>query len=161
MSQSSGLSLEDKMALRELVERYALAADTRNPDMFGSCFTKDGVNRTPKVPESLGPTLERSGRDEIGQSILGLKRYFATMHAVVGQVIDDTDPERPTGVVACLANHVTHLNGELTNHAWSLHYHDNYVREDGAWRIAKRELYCDWIEQRPVRFLREGLDAQQ
>src|SRR5262249_12981088 len=79
MSQSSGLSLEDKMALRELVERYALAADTRNPDVFGSCFTKDGVNRTPKVPESLGPTLERNGRDEIGSSILGLKRYFATM----------------------------------------------------------------------------------
>jgi hypothetical protein len=149
------------MELRALVERYALAADTRNPEVFGSCFTKDGLNRTPKVPESLGPTLERSGREEIGQSILGLKRYYATMHAVVGQVIDDTDPDHPTGVVACLANHVTLHNGELTNHAWSLHYHDSYVREDGAWRIAKRELYCDWVEQRPVRYLREGLDAQQ
>ena len=56
---------------------------------------------------------------------------------------------------------VEHYNGELTNHAWSLHYHDSYVREDGKWCIAKRELYCDWVERRPVRFLREGLDAQQ
>ena len=155
------LTLADKIELRELVERYALAADTRNPDMFGACFAQDGVNRTPKIPESLGPTLERRGRDVIGPTILGLKKYYATMHAVVGQVIDDTDPDHPTGVVACLANHVEHHNGELTNHSWSLHYHDTYVREDGKWRIAQRELYCDWVERRPVRYLREGLDAQQ
>ena len=150
----------DRVELRALVERYAAGADRRDGEMVASCFAPDGVNVVPKVPESLAPTIVREGREAIASTIPRLARYYCTMHAVVGQVLEPGDgPDRATGVVSCLAHHVERQDGELIDLAWSLRYHDAYVRLDGEWLIARRELWCDFVERRPVRYLRTDLDT--
>lgn len=32
----------------------------------------------------------------------------------------------------------------------SLRYLDRFVKIDGAWLFAERQLYVDWVEERPL-----------
>ena len=161
MSASPTVSPLDRVELRALVETYALGADRRDGELVASVFTEDGVLFVPEVPKTLSPSIERRGRAEIARVIPGLDRYFATMHAIVGQVVTAGDgPDDATAVVSCLAHHVQRHKGELIDTAWSLRYHDTYTRASGDWLIARRELWCDFIEVRPVRHLRTELDTE-
>ena len=145
------------MALRELVERYALHVDRRALDDLVELFTPDGVLLVPRPPETLTPTFERHGRDAIRAAMGSLDRYDATLHAVVGHVvghvIDGADGSASaTGVVTCLAHHVLDDRASV----WALHYDDHYANDQGVWRFSRRALTVEWIEERPVSHLRRG-----
>lgn len=137
--------MTDQAALRALVERYAHYVDRRDGPALAELFTPDGVLVVPDVRISLSPTHEVQGRKAISDGLDVMRRFDATMHAVVGQVLE-IDGDRATGVVACLAHHVR----ESTDTVWFLNYHDTYQRIDGEWRFSRRELWVDWIEERPV-----------
>ena len=137
----------DRPGLRDLVERYALGVDRGALDDVADLFTSDGVLVVPRPPEVLTPTHERRGREAIRAAMTALDRYAATLHAVVGHVVDESDgAATATGVVTCLAHHV------MDDHSvvWALHYDDDYVQEGGRWRFSRRALTIDWIEERPV-----------
>ncbi len=140
------MTTEDRVALRELVERYALGIDRRESDVVAGLFVEDGVIVVPGVPKSLEPSVETCGREAIARAIAMVDRFVATMHAVVGHVVD-IDGDRAGGVVTCLAHHVRE---DMIDWVWALHYHDTYVREAGTWRFERRELWVDWVEERPV-----------
>ena len=132
--------------MRELVERYALGIDRRDAAGVAALFVEDGAIVVPRVPKSLEPSVETKGRDAIERAIGIVDRFVATMHAVVGQVVD-LDGDGATGVVSCIAHH---LRPDMTDWVWMLRYEDTYVREADAWRFKRRELWVDWVEERPV-----------
>jgi hypothetical protein len=144
---------DDSLALRALVERYALAVDERRVADISMLFTTDGVLAVPRPPASMEPTAERVGRAAIEEAMASLHRYVATTHAIVGHVVDGDPPSASaaTGTTTCIAHHVRQSDdGSLTNIVWGLHYRDTYVVDDGTWRFARRALSVDWIEERPV-----------
>jgi hypothetical protein len=145
------MDLSDRLALRTLVETYSLAADQRDSDRMAGCFIADGVNCVPKPPDALGPTIERRGRTAIGDAVHVLDRYPATLHAVVGQVIDDSVPGQPTGVVTAIAHHLERRDDTFVDVVWHLRYHDKYCREGSRWYFSRRDLWCDWIEEHLVK----------
>ena len=139
----------DVAALRALVERYALSVDRRELDRLVELFVPDAVLVVPRPPESLTPTIERRGQDEIRSAMARLDRYAATLHAVVGHVVDVDAAAAgvaATGVVSCLAHHVM----DDTVAVWAIHYDDEYAQTDGGWRFRRRALTVEWIEERPV-----------
>ena len=146
------MTIDERPALRDLVERYALHVDRRALDDLVELFTPDGVLVVPRPPDTLVPTHERRGRDAIRAAMGALDRYAATLHAIVGHVVDTTEgADAATGVVTCLAHHV--LDDRVV--VWGLHYDDDYVQDDGVWRFARRALTVDWIEGRPVSGVRQ------
>ena len=146
------MTVDDRLALRDLVEHYALHVDRRALDDLVELFTADGVLVVPRPPDTLTPTHERRGRDAIRTAMSALERYAFTLHAVVGHVVDAADgAHAATGVVTCLAHHV--LEDRVI--VWGLHYDDDYVQDDGVWRFARRALTVDWIEERPVSGVRQ------
>ena len=56
--------------------------------------------------------------------------------------------DRGTGETYCLAHHVT-VNGEKRRlMVASLRYSDSFVKRDGSWLFAERQLYVDWVDER-------------
>jgi ketosteroid isomerase-like protein len=139
------VTIDDRLAIRELAERYALAVDRRDGAALGALFTEDGELHIPRPPESLDPVIQTKGRDAIERGIRVMDRFAATMHAVVGHVIE-LDADRATGVVSCIAHHVR----DGKDVVWALRYHDDYTREPDGWRFTRRSLHIAFLEERPV-----------
>ncbi|TDD35053.1 nuclear transport factor 2 family protein [Actinomadura sp. KC06] len=146
-------AVADRLALGDLVARYALHADRRDIDALAALFTEDAVLVLPDAPRHLDPVRTFTGREEIAASLAALNGIPVTFHALAGQVFDaGSGPGTATGQVACVAHHISEREpGKATDLVWHTRYTDTYRLDGGAWRIARRELRIDTIETRPVR----------
>ncbi|TDC56244.1 nuclear transport factor 2 family protein [Actinomadura sp. KC345] len=147
------LGAADRIALGDLVARYALYADRREIDAMAALFTQDAVLVLPDAPGVLDPVRAFTGRAEITGTLAVLRGIPVTFHALAGEVFDaGAGPGTATGEVACVAHHLTERgDGGTSDLVWHCRYTDAYRLEDGIWRIARREQRIDSIETRPVR----------
>src|SRR5712691_6261304 len=110
--------------------------------------------RTPlrRVLEGQGsePTQGLAGREALTPVFDDLNRYQATMH-FNGQSTIALDGERATGESYCIAHHLFTEDGQRKLMVAHLRYADTFVKIDGAWLFAERNLYVDWAETRPSR----------
>jgi hypothetical protein len=65
-----------------------------------------------------------------------------------GQSTITLDGDRATGETYCIAHHLYTEGDERKLMLAFLRYGDTFVRVDGAWRFAERNLYVDWVESR-------------
>lgn len=121
------------LALRGIAERYALAADTGDGDLFAAQFTPDGLLDSPR------------GRFE-GRAALATvpallrDRYAETFHAVHNQVARRSGDEAQA-VTYCIARHFwSAVTGDLLCYEMTIRYLDHFVCETGAWRLSRRKL---------------------
>lgn len=147
------LGVVDRIALRDLVARYALLTDRRDTAALTGLFAEDAVLRLPDPPDRLDPVREFAGHGEIGGSFAALDAVPVTFHALAGEVFDaGPEPGTATGEVACVAHHITEREpGKAADLVWCLRYADAYRLDGDTWRITRRELRIDSIETRPVR----------
>jgi hypothetical protein len=141
------LSAHDRVALLDVVHRYAAAVDDRRLEEAAALFCQDGVLGTPEPPEQLDPVHEAVGRAAIQQHLTALDAIPLTFHAIVGAVFDG-DASTATGRIACVAHHVIAPDTDLV---WHLRYADSYRHDDDGWRIASRRLSIDLIETRSLK----------
>ena len=151
MSQHLTISpgeVADRLAIRELIEAYAHCADRRDGDGQMSLFTADThfvVYMNAKDPK---PSQELNSREALAPVFADLNKYAATMHFLGQSTILSLTPDKGTGEAYCLAHHLTVDGGKRSLMIAALRYHDTFVKQDGAWLFAERELYVDWIEER-------------
>lgn len=123
----------DRIALRDLVSRYALAVDSRAIDTLSGLFASDAAFR------SQNGSFRADGRDAITQEFRRqLGGLGPSFHVVHDQVID-FDPhngDRATGITTAHAE--VWREGRL--HLTAIRYHDRYVRSDARWQFAERAL---------------------
>ena len=133
----------DRSELRALVERYGVAADSRDRARFGGVFTEDGVL-------ALGGDMELKGRDMIPSILDYLDAHYPkTMH-FMGNHDVELDGDTARGMIYCRAHHLG-LDGDgATSTTMVIRYFDRYVRTDDGWLIEHRRLEFDWEEERPV-----------
>jgi hypothetical protein len=139
--------LEDRAALRALVDTYATAADTRDDDLFVSLFTPSATLTINQEGAVLGTY---SGPDGLRAATAPLDEYHATMHLVANHTCviagDSAD-----GITYCLANHLRPVDGGFENLMMVIRYDDRYARADvDDWRFDSRELQILWTESRPA-----------
>ena len=140
----------DRLAIRELVETYAHCADRRDAKGQTALFTTDThfvVYMNAKDPK---PSQELHSREALAPVFAELKKYDATTHFVGQSTIFTLTADRGTGEAYCLAHHVTVDGGKRSLMLASLRYLDTFVKIDGAWLFAERQLYVDWLEERPL-----------
>jgi ketosteroid isomerase-like protein len=139
----------DRVAIRELVDAYAHCADRRDAQGQKSLFTDDTHFVVYMNGQGSEPTQTLDGREALTPVFDDLSRYQATMH-FNGQTTISLDRDRATGESYCIAHHLfTEEDGERKLMIAWLRYHDTFIKRDGAWRFAERNLYVDWTETRP------------
>ncbi len=140
----------DRLAIRELVEAYAHCADRRDAKGQMSLFTADThfvVYMNAKDPT---PSQELHSHEALAPVFADLNKYEATTHFVGQSTIVTLTSDRATGEAYCLAHHVTVDGGKRRLMVAALRYLDRFVKMDGAWLFAERQLYVDWVDERPL-----------
>ena len=148
------LSLDDRMALSDLVHRYAANVDDRQFDTVATLFTATAELAVPEPPAALQPVHSHRGQAAITAAIAAVAAVTRTEHAIVGEVYDEAArPGTASGRVACIAHHWSRRGDEVVDVVWHLRYDDDYELTDAGWRIGRRALTINAIETRPVRRL--------
>ena len=138
----------DRLAIRELVERYAHCADRRDAKGQMSLFTQDTRFVVYMDARNPAPTQELHSREALAPVFDDLNKYDATTHFVGQSTLFTLTGERATGEAYCLAHHVTIKDGNRRLMVASLRYLDTFVKIDGSWLFSERLLYVDWLDER-------------
>jgi len=138
----------DRLAIRELVEAYAHCADRRDAKGQMYLFTQDThfvVYLNAKNPK---PSQELHSRESLAPVFADLNKYAATMHFLGQTTIITLANGRGTGETYCMPHHLTVDGATRQLMIAALRYCDTFVKIDGSWLFAERQLYVDWIEER-------------
>ena len=146
---------DDRLALSDLVHRYAAWVDDRRFDDVVALFVDHATLSLPDAPRSLEPTITHHGRDDIASAVTAVAAVARTQHAIVGEVYDAGPHEDVArGRISAIAHHWSRRDEEITDFAWHLRYDDEYVKAADGWRFRSRTVTIDAIETPPVRRLR-------
>jgi hypothetical protein len=148
---TGSLTDADRAALTDLVHRYAAGVDDRDLSAVAGLFCADGVLVVPGDPVGLTSSTVHAGRESVESALQQVRALPATMHAIVGLVIEPgTGPDEASGRAACIAHHVVARHDGARDETWHVVYRDRYRRTSVGWRIARRELQVQFVERRPV-----------
>lgn len=151
------LSANDRLALHDVVHRYAACVDDRQFDSVTELFTASAELVLPQAPDVLEPIHLHRGRGAIAEAVAAVAAVARTEHAIIGELYDDgASGGTARGRVGCIAHHWTQRADEVTDVVWHLRYDDDYELSADRWRISRRALTINAIETRPVRRLRPG-----
>ena len=117
--------------IKQLKARYFRFIDTQDWDALTQVFTKDAVLQW--GPEA-GQVME--GRDAILAGLMTNLEGAVTVHQGHMPEIELIDSEHARGIWA-MSDRVDHPDYLLIGHG---HYHEEYLRQDGRWRIARLKL---------------------
>ncbi len=122
--------MDDLEAIKQLKARYFRLMDTKQWDAWRDVFTEDAVLQASPDPE------ERFvGRDEIVAKVSSLLEDAVTVHH--GHMPEiEIHGDIATGIWA-MDDFVD--MPQLVLHGWG-HYHEEYARQDGRWRIRRSRL---------------------
>jgi hypothetical protein len=139
--------IEDRVMLKDLVDRYATESDKNNQDYYVNIFRPD-LKLKVYFYGKLGMDIT-SVNDMIAQ----YKAFGAakeSFHQNGQQVVDFQDDTHATGTCYAIATLVTEDDGKdkLTFHA--VRYYDKYVKIDGRWWIAEREQHFVYTSLPPM-----------
>ncbi|WP_221997997.1 nuclear transport factor 2 family protein [Rhizobium laguerreae] len=128
-------ALEDRAALKTLVDTFSNLADTKDVTAQVLLFTEDA---TVSSVSSGQPGSSFKGRKEIGDAFAGYLANFETVYHINGQQTVELNGDTATGTAYCLVVLIADEAGKKIKNTSGVTYHDEYVRGDGKWLIAKR-----------------------
>ena len=137
--------LTNRLLLRELVDRYAIAVDDRDTERFVSLFLPDAVLT---IYENDAPDAMATftGSDELRTVTDLLEHYGATLHVMTNHLFE-INADMATGEVYCLASHRFESNSGSVNLCRYIRYSDTYALIADGWRFAHRKIKILWTEE--------------
>ena len=132
-------NVADRIALQDVMLKYAAGVDERNFDLYASCF----LENVEVVDFGEAPI---NGRDEWVESVKGaLNNYGPTQHMLGPQLatIDGDNAHCRTDVQAL--HYLKQPEGEILT-LWAT-YETDMVRTDEGWKISKHRLVSRGIRQ--------------
>lgn len=148
------LSADERMALSDVVHRYAAHVDDREFSAVADLFTAEAELIVPAPPADLLPIHTHRGREAIAGAVAAVDAVTRTEHAIIGEVYDAAErPGAARGRVACVAHHWTERGDEVVDVVWHLRYDDAYELTAAGWRIGRRALTVNALETRAARRL--------
>src|SRR5579859_8206915 len=121
--------LESRAEIAELLARYAFLIDDHEFDALGELFTPDARFGSPGSTHTGRAAIVANYRT-VGDL------YPITLHEARGFVMDFTDDDHARGQVTGFSEQASARNTVIT----SFRYDDEYVRLDGRWRFASRQV---------------------
>jgi hypothetical protein len=121
--------LESRAEIAELLTRYTFLIDDHEFDALGGLFTPDA--------RFGSPGSAHVGREAIVANYRALgDLYPITLHEARGFVLDFVDDDHARGQVTGFSEQASARHTVIT----SFRYSDEYVRLDGRWRFASRQV---------------------
>ena len=124
-------ALDEIEAIKRLKARYFRLMDTKQWEAWADVFTEDAI-----VAASPRPDETYHGRDDIVRSVSRALREATTVHHGHMPEIELTGADTATGIWA-MYDFVD--MPQLVLHGWG-HYHEEYAKQNGAWRIRRLRL---------------------
>jgi hypothetical protein len=130
-------AVEDRLAINELIARYAYAVDGRDDDGVAACFTDDAQASFAGVPTGRGG---RAIAQFLAESMGGERRPLTT-HRFTNVIVDlrgDEADVESSGVVYAVRGEPERLRVR------GLTYRDRVIRTEDGWRIRRRIHNVSW-----------------
>lgn len=140
-------AIEDKMAIKEVVDVFSNLADTKEIDKQVLLFTEDGV------VESItnGQSNVLKGREQLKQAFSGFLSNFQVVYHQNGQqTIDELTENTAKATSYCRVILVGEQDGKQMKTTLYTIYNDSFVKQDGKWLIAHRTSNFVWREVEEV-----------
>lgn len=137
-----GDALADRLAIQDVMTRYATGVDTRDLELYASCFAEN------VVVSGFGREAIR-GRAAWMTFVTGaLERFGRTQHLIGNHVVEIRGDE---ATMRCYVQATHELAADRTQlmTLWAT-YHDTLHRIDGEWRIVDHRLEPIATQTRPT-----------
>lgn len=159
--QSIIAGLADRIAIQDLVVKYAKARDTTDPDLYRQIFAVDAVIALANgkvMSKDLAEILAKVSSDQVrfnpGRNPDGPASYGIMRHEVSNvSVTIDGDSARSDYYVDTLAYNVAEKRPEIISAARN---EDEYRRRDGRWWITRSTLIFGWENEEMGKALKVG-----
>jgi uncharacterized protein (TIGR02246 family) len=136
--------LEDRAALKALVDTFSNLADVKDVQAQTQLFTEDGTVQT-YVGGQLVADLR--GRTQMAEAFDAFLQNFETVYHFNGQQVLTIDGDTASGTSYCLVTLIGMEDGRRMKTTIGVIYNDEYVRENDRWLIAKRRSDFNWQEK--------------
>lgn len=139
------MSIEEKLAIHEMIARYSYAYDGKDAEGFANLFVEDGVFEI-FVPGKTGPSVRLQSRREIrewaAQRLQEREGRFTSRHYQSGVLFDELTAQAARTRTMVLVTHqgVTEAAPRPTA---SGVYHDQWRKTHEGWRLAHRAAHVD------------------
>ena len=139
--------IEDKAALKKLVDTFSILADQKDVQKQLLLFTE---NATVESYSDGRPSTPFKGREQIGKAFAPFLANFETVYHINGQQTVELHGDTATGVSYCLVVLIGKENGKTFKNTMGVIYNDEYVRRGNAWLIAKRVSHFTWRDRNEI-----------
>jgi hypothetical protein len=139
----------DRIVIREVIDLYAIYADTRDAKGQMALFTDDTNFEVYYDPKSEKPSQVISKNADLIPVFDNLNSYDTTMH-FNGQSILHLHGKNATGITYCIAHHLNIVDGKQKFMIAAIRYHDKLVKQGDKWLFSERKLFVDWIENKLI-----------
>jgi hypothetical protein len=139
--------LEDRAALKELVDTFSILADKKDVRAQVQLFTASATAETYRKDMLV---TKLTGRKEMEDAFGAFLKNFETVYHFNGQQTVTISGDRASGVSYCMVTLIGVEGGKKMKTSIGIYYQDEYVRENGRWLIAKRRSVFDWEDKREL-----------
>ena len=124
-------SIEDRLAIRELVETFAIATTRIDPELWGSTWAEDGAWKLPSLEAPV------RGRDTIVETFREKMAYLRmiSMTSTSTALVIEADGGRASGQAQCQELIYPKTGGQTVVVGC---FEDEYVKRDGRWLFSSR-----------------------
>lgn len=128
--------IEDKIAIKQVVDTFSELADTKEIDKQVQLFTKDGV------VDSISngkPGISLKGRKQLDEAFTAYLSNFHTVYHQNGQqTIDELTETTAKATAYCRVILVGKQDGKEMKTTMYVIYKDSFVKQNGQWLIQHR-----------------------
>jgi 3-phenylpropionate/cinnamic acid dioxygenase small subunit len=137
---TASLDIADRLAVQDLIMRYATAMDTQDWDLFRSCFRPDA--RT---------VMDRVGEFDTCEAVIELLAprltIFAALQHFVSNVVVSGYGDAATAVTYFVSHHVP-KSGDAYTYGGTFDF--ALARDAEGWRITSHTIRICWDAGRPL-----------
>lgn len=139
--------LEDRAALKAVVDNFSILADTKDVHAQVQLFTENATSETFVGGASVS---KLTGRKQLEETFGRFLANFETVYHFNGQQAVTIIGDKALGTSYCLVTLIGTENGKKMKTTIGVIYKDEFVRENDHWLIAKRIANFDWQEKREM-----------
>ena len=139
--------IEDRIALKELVDTFSILSDKKDVRSQVLLFTASATVETYRKDVLVTKLAGRKQMEDVFGAFL---KNFETVYHFNGQQTVTISGDKASGVSYCMVTLIGVEGAKKMKTSIGVYYHDEYVRENGRWLIAKRRSVFDWEDKREL-----------
>ena len=141
------IELEDRAALKNLVDTFSNLSDTKEAELQAQLFTKDA---TVKTIINGKVSVELKGRKQIAKVFGDFLAKQETIYHMHGQQTVTLNGNNATGISYCQVAIIAIVDGKRMITQQGVRYNDEYQKIDGRWYIKSRISHFMWRDTREL-----------